>query len=170
MSDIIRLAGAVLRDRRVRYLLAGVVSSGTYYGLFWIGWLLLAGHLPYLGLAVAANIATAVLTYPLYRQRVFRSSVPVLPGFFRFYLTSLGGLAFILAGLPLLVEVVHVPVLAAQAAVLTVQPLINYQVLRLWAFRPRLPRRRVTPAAPPPSRQRHGSPTVAETSYLDSTQ
>ena len=44
-----------------------------------------------------------------------------------------------LAGLPVLVQVAHVPVLAAQAALLCAQPLINYQVLRLWAFHVRPP-------------------------------
>ena len=135
---------ALLHDRRVRYVLAGGISSGTYYGVFWIGWLLTAGRVPYLALALAANITTALLTYPLYRQRVFRASVPVLRGLFRFYLTSLGGLAFMLAGLPVLVQVAHVPVLAAQAALLCAQPLINYQVLRLWAFHVRPP----TPTCP----------------------
>ena len=38
---------ALLHDRRVRYVLAGGVSSGTYYGVFWIGWLLTAGGVPY---------------------------------------------------------------------------------------------------------------------------
>ena len=32
----------LLHDRRVRYVLAGGVSSGTYYGVFWIGWLVTA--------------------------------------------------------------------------------------------------------------------------------
>ena len=42
---------ALLHDRRVRYVLAGGISSGTYYGVFWIGWLLTAGGVPYRGRA-----------------------------------------------------------------------------------------------------------------------
>jgi putative flippase GtrA len=124
----------LLRDRRVRYVAAGALSAGTYYGLFSLGWLALAGRLPYPGLVVLVNIATAMVTYPLYRQRVFGASGPFLSGFFRFYVTSLGGLAYFLLGLPLLVEVARVPVLPAQAAMLVALPLINYQVLRRWVF------------------------------------
>ena len=58
---------ALLHDRRVRYVLAGGVSSGTYYGVFWIGWLLTAGGVPYLALALAANITTAAGDFAVFR-------------------------------------------------------------------------------------------------------
>ncbi len=139
MTDVPLLAftRAVRRDRRVRYVVAGALSSGTYYALFSLGWLALGGRVPYLGLVVLVNIVTAVLTYPLYRQRVFASSGPVLSGFFRYYVTSLAGVAFFFVGLPLLIEVAGVPVLVAQAGLLVALPLVNYQVFRRWAFRSR---------------------------------
>ncbi|HYN94417.1 MAG TPA: GtrA family protein [Pilimelia sp.] len=126
---------ALLNDRRVRYVLAGGVSSACYYGLFAAGWLLPAGRVPYLLVALAANVVTAVLTYPLYRRAVFRRTGPALAGFWRFYATCLWALAFTLAGLPLLVEVAGLPVLPAQALVIVAAPLLNYQIHRFWAFR-----------------------------------
>jgi putative flippase GtrA len=133
----VTVASAVLNDRRVRYVMTGGLGSAVYYGLFSLGWLLLSGQVPYLGLAILANFATGLVTYPLFRQRVFGATGPLLAGFLRFYLISLGGLAFSLLGLPLLVEVVRTPVLIAQAIILIVWPVVNYQVLKLWAFRKR---------------------------------
>jgi putative flippase GtrA len=127
----------VLADRRVRYLVVGGVAALVYYGLFAAAWLLSAGRAPYLALAVAANLVTAVVTHPLYRRGVFRSGGPWLAGFARFYLTCLWSLAASLGGLPLLVEVARVPVLVAQAIVIVALPLVNYQVNRRWAFRTR---------------------------------
>jgi putative flippase GtrA len=42
-----------------------------------------------------------------------------------------------LVGLPLLIEVAHVPVLISQAVLIVAVPLINYQVHRFWTFRHR---------------------------------
>jgi putative flippase GtrA len=134
---LVGLIGGVLGDRRVRYLLAGGVAAVVYYGTFSAGWLLGAGRIPYLVMTVLANWVCAVVTYPLYRRLVFRSDGPWLPGFLRFYLICLWSLAFSLAGLPLLVEVGHLPVLLAQAIVIVVSPIVNYQLNRRWTFRDR---------------------------------
>ena len=134
MTATLELAGRLAGDRRIRYLLAGGVAAVVYYGVFAAGWLLSHHHIPYLAMVVVANFACTVTTYPLYRRVVFRAHGPWLPGFFRFYATCLGSLAFNLGGLPLLVEVLHVPLLPAQALLLVLGPLINYQVNRCWTF------------------------------------
>ena len=128
---------ALLADRRVRYLMVGGVAAVVFYGVFSGGWLLLAGRVPYLAMVLLANIATAVSTYPLYRRHVFGSTGPWLRGFLRFYAVCFGSLVFNLVSLPLLVEVAHLPVLPAQAIVIVVTPLVNYQVNRCWTFRDR---------------------------------
>ena len=130
-----RVLLTVLADRRFRYLVVGGVSAVVYYGLFSAGWLLSGGRIPYLLVAVLANFLTCVSTYPLYRRRVFASTGPWLPGLLRFYLVCLWALAFSLVGLPLLIEVAHVPVLLAQAIIILLSPVINYQFSRYWAFR-----------------------------------
>jgi putative flippase GtrA len=121
-------------DRRIRYLMVGGVAAVVFYGVFSAGWLLLAGRVPYLGMVLVANIVTAVSTYPLYRRKVF-AATGWLRGFLRFYVVCFGSLVFNLVSLPLLVEAAHVPVLLAQAIVIVVTPLVNYQVNRCWTFR-----------------------------------
>ncbi len=131
----VRTAVTLLHDRRVRYLAVGGVSAVSYYGCFAGAYLLAGDHLHYLVLTIMANFVCAVVTYPLQRRFVFRSNGPVVPGFLKFYVICLWALAFTLLGLPLLVEVCHVPVLVAQAVLIVVAPLINYQLSKLWAFR-----------------------------------
>lgn len=125
----------ILGDRRVRYLFAGGIAAAVFYGSFAGGWLLSGGRVPYLLMAVIANVVTAIVTYPLYRTVVFRAGGPWLAGFARFYVICFGSLVFTLVGLPALVEVGHLPVLLAQALLVVVVPLVNYQVNRYWTFR-----------------------------------
>ena len=126
---------AVARDRRVRYVAAGGVSAVVYYALFTAGWLLLPHGLPYLGIAFVCSSLTAVLTYPIYRCVVFQADGGLLAGFLRFYALCLWALLFSLVGLWALVEAGRMNVLLAQAVIITLGPLINYQAARLWAFR-----------------------------------
>jgi putative flippase GtrA len=133
-----RLVGLVTRvvgDRRVRYVLVGGAAAVVYYLIFSAGWLAFAERIPYLLMAVIANVCTAIVTYPLYRREVFQHTGPWLPGFLRFYATCLWALVFSLVGLPLLVEFGHLHVLLAQAIIIVASPLINYQIHRFWAFR-----------------------------------
>jgi putative flippase GtrA len=127
----------IARDRRVRYLFAGGVAAVVFYGSFAGGWLLSGGRVPYLLMAVVANAVTTIVTYPLYRTVVFGSAAPWLSGFARFYVICLGALAFTAVGLPALVEIAHLPVLLAQAILILVVPLVNYQLNRYWTFRHR---------------------------------
>jgi putative flippase GtrA len=132
-----RLVLALLRDRRVRYVIVGGIAAGVYYVPFAAIWLLSGGRVPYLVDAVISNFICAVLTFPLYRGGVFGSNAPLLSSFLRFYLVCLWSLVFTLVGLPLLVEVAGVPVLLAQAILIVLNPLINYQVNKFWTFRSR---------------------------------
>ncbi|WP_433081343.1 GtrA family protein [Dactylosporangium sp. CA-052675] len=125
----------VLTDRRVRYVAVGAVSSAVYYALFTAIYLTTRDHLHYLVIPVLANFGCALATYPLQRRWVFRSKGPVVAGFLKFYVICLWALLFTYAGLPLLVELVHVPVLVAQAVLIVTAPLINYQLSKWWAFR-----------------------------------
>ncbi|MDP9791511.1 putative flippase GtrA [Catenuloplanes nepalensis] len=127
-----RLLRPLLNDRRAHYVLAGGLGAVVYYGLFSAGWLILHRH--YLLLAVLANAATAVLTYPVYR-RIFGGTGSRVAGLARFYLVSLGSLACSLGGLPLLVESAGLPVLPAQALIIVVAPLLTYHLHRGWSFR-----------------------------------
>jgi hypothetical protein len=105
--------------------------------VFAAGWLAGSGAIPYPLLALIANAVQAGLTYQLYRRGVWQVPGQGFRGFLRFYAGGLWALAFVLFGLPLLVEVVGVPVLLAQAILLVAIPLLNYQLQRFWTFRQR---------------------------------
>jgi putative flippase GtrA len=129
-----RVIRALAGDRRIRYLVVGGVSTVIYYVTFSAGWLLLSGRIPYLLMAIMANFSTAVVTYPMYRRGVFQYAGPWLSGFVRFYALGFGSMGWSFIGLPLLIEVGHVPVLLAQAMVLVLVPVLNYQVMKFWTF------------------------------------
>lgn len=115
-----------------------IVGAGTnviYFGLFWLGWHLLEPILPYLVVTVLANFGTALLMYPAYRGFVFGSSTGWLRGFAKFYTVYLFGLGCSLLGLPLLIELLGVPVLPAQAVVILLVPVASYLLHRSWTFR-----------------------------------
>jgi putative flippase GtrA len=81
-----------------------------------------------------ANLSTALIMYPAYRGFVFKSSTGWIRGFAKFYTVYLLGLACSLLGMPLLIEILNVPVLLAQAIVIAVVPVISYLLHRFWTF------------------------------------
>jgi putative flippase GtrA len=119
----------------------------VYFGLFWLGWRLLEGALPYLAVTAMANLGTALIAYPAYRTFVFGSSTGWLRGFAKFYTVYLVGLVCSLLGMPLLIEVLGVPVLLAQAIMIATVPLVSYLLHRFWTFadNPRTSKMRETP-------------------------
>ena len=133
-TAVAQLGVKAIGDHRIRYLIVGAGTNVVYFGLFWLGWHLLEGRIPYLVVTAAANLATALIMYPAYRGFVFRSSTGWIRGFAKFYTVYLMGLACALLGMPLLIEVLNVPVLLAQAIVIAVVPVISYLLHRFWTF------------------------------------
>lgn len=138
-----RLWRALIADRRVRYVAVGGVSAVVYYAIFTAGYLLLGEWIsPTAGfsavvVAVFANLATALLMYPLYRVGVFAGEGPWLSGFLRFYTIALWSLLWSLVGLPLLIELAGMHPLLAQGIIIVAVPLLNYQIHIFWTFRHR---------------------------------
>jgi putative flippase GtrA len=127
---------ALTKDRRVRYVVTGGIAAVVAYLVFAALWLLTAGRVPYLALVLVANLVTALIMYPMY-AKVFESTRLSVRGFLRFYVVCLWSLVWSFIGMPLLVEIVHLPVLVALPIVIATGPLINYQVMRMWTFRHR---------------------------------
>lgn len=123
-----------MRDHRIRYLMVGAGTNLLYFALFWLGWQLLEGTVPYLVVTAGANLGTAVLVYPAYRGFVFGSTTTWLKGFWKFYTVFVIGLVASLVGMPLLIEVLGVPVVVAQAIVIAVVPVVSYLLHRFWTF------------------------------------
>ena len=133
--SVAQLGAKALDDHRVRYLIVGAGTNVLYFGLFWLGWHLFEGTLPYLVVTAMANLGTAVVMYPVYRSFVFGSSTGWLRGFAKFYTVYLFGLGLSLVGMPLLIEVLHLPVLLAQALMILLVPVASYLLHRFWTFR-----------------------------------
>lgn len=133
--SVAQLGAKALDDHRVRYLIVGAGTNVLYFGLFWLGWHLFEGTLPYLVVTALANLGTAVVMYPVYRGFVFGSSTGWLRGFAKFYTVYLFGLGCSLIGMPLLIEVLHLPVLLAQALMILLVPVASYLLHRFWTFR-----------------------------------
>jgi putative flippase GtrA len=125
----------LLGDQRVRYVFVGGISAVLYYGLFTAGWVTLSRWVPYVLIAVVSSTLTAIATYPLYRRIVFRTTGPLLAGFLRFYVVCVWAMVFSIGGLSFLVEIAGLHPLLAQAIIIALGPLINYQAGKLWAFR-----------------------------------
>lgn len=101
----------------------------------------------YLAVTAMANLGTALIAYPAYRTFVFGSSTGWLRGFAKFYTVYLVGLVCSLLGMPLLIEVLGVPVLLAQAIMIATVPFVSYLLHRFWTFadNPRTSKMRETP-------------------------
>ena len=144
-----KTAALLLGDQRVRFLLVGALNTVVAYGLFVVftHWVFGAAPLGYL-LSLALSYAIAiVLAFVLYRRFVYRVSGNVLVDFLRFLSVYAVTISLNFAALPLLIELVHVPVLIAQALVVIVATLISFFGHRSFSFR----RPSATPpAAPPP--------------------
>ncbi|MGJ6964051.1 GtrA family protein [Streptosporangium sp. G11] len=127
-----------LGGQRITYLIASATTALLYCSLLGLGLLAANDAVPYLLLAMAAHLTTVVIVYPWYRLVVFRAhGWSWLAGYLRFYAVGLGFLATSLVGLPVLVELFHLPVMAAQALLLVVSPTVSYAIHRAWTFRER---------------------------------
>lgn len=127
----------LLADQRVRFLMVGATNTIIGYGLFavltvWVLWNVPFGYLASLVISYACSIS---LAFFLYRRFVFVVTGRVAGDFIRFvsvYAVSIGINA---AALPLLVEVIGVPALLAQAAILVVTTLVSFFGHKFFTFR-----------------------------------
>lgn len=68
------------------------MGAAIFYAVFAIGWFTFSGRIPYVALVFVANLSVAVFTFRFYRDGVFRSDTPLIPGFVRFYATCFSSL------------------------------------------------------------------------------
>jgi putative flippase GtrA len=125
-----------LLDRQVlRYLIVGVVNTVFSFGLFAALQLTIGGRVHYLVILVVTHIVSVLEAYVLQRWLVFRVTGRWWRDLARFWSVYLVALPVNLAALPFLVEVVHVPVLPAQALIMLGVALGTYVAHRVFTFR-----------------------------------
>lgn len=126
---------ALLDDRRMRYLLVGGFNTVVGYSVFALLYWALNPWVHYLVLAVMSHFLAVINSFLTQRQWVFRDRGPRWPAFVRFNLTTLSALAFGLVAMAVLVDLLGVHPLLAQALVILLSSVGLYLLHRRYTFR-----------------------------------
>ena len=130
-----RLAAGLLADQRVRYLAVGGWNTVSSYLFFVILQLAFGEVVHYLVLLVVSMVLSVVQAFVLHRRFVFRATDGHWPGqLLRFSQVYAGAFAVNLALLPVLVEVVGLPVIVAQGVLVVTTVTASFVGHRRWSF------------------------------------
>lgn len=121
----------------VRFGLVGVVNTAFGYGIFIVLQLTLGAVTHYLVVLAVSNVIGIIEAYILQRWLVFRFTGGWWAGLLRFSTVYLVAFGINLVLLPLLVEVLRLPVIPAQGIVTALQALGTYAGHRWFTFRGR---------------------------------
>ncbi len=128
------LVGAISSER-FRYLLVGAWNTLVGYLLF-AGLVLTVGeHVHYTILLLVSHIISVLEAFVAYRLIVFRVRGNVLRDLARFWSVYAAALLANLAILPVLVDVVGIDVLVAQAGLVVATIILTYVANRRFSFR-----------------------------------
>lgn len=116
----------LIKDRRVAFLIVGVVNTGVGF-LWFILFELTVGRVwGYMATLLFAHVASVLCAFVLHRRFVFRVRGQMWLDLARFesvYLVALGVNAVLL---PLLVEFAHIPPIPAQALIVFVTTMVSW--------------------------------------------
>jgi putative flippase GtrA len=118
-----------------RYVAIGAVNTAFGYGLFAALDLTLGDTVPYLALLLVAHIVSVLEAFVLHKLLVFRVRGRWLRDLARFWSVYLVALGVNLVTLPLLVELVGLPVLLAQAVIMATLTGATFLAHRHYTFR-----------------------------------
>jgi putative flippase GtrA len=124
----------VIRDQRVAFLIVGAINTVVGFTTF-AAFLVLLGESRYLVALACAHVVSVLIAFVLYRFVVFRVRGHLLADLWRFETVYLLALAVNFVLLPLLVEIVHLPVLLAQALIVTVTSVMSWVGHKNFSFR-----------------------------------
>lgn len=125
----------VIRDQRAAFLLVGATNTAIGFLWFVTFQYLVGRHLGYMVALVCAHVASVLCAFWLYRLVVFRVRGHVLRDLVRFESVYLSALAVNSVLLPLLVELVHLPVLLSQFLIVGVTSLMSWFGHKHFSFR-----------------------------------
>ena len=128
----------LFQDERVRFLVVGGINTAFGYAVFAALYLDAGQRIGYLGSLYISYVVGVSLAFVLHRRVTFRAHEtggnPVLD-FLRFASVYVVSLAVNTIGLPLLVELGHLPALEAQAIMVVVTTIISYVGHKYFSFR-----------------------------------
>jgi putative flippase GtrA len=126
----------MLAREPIRFLLVGATNTALGYILYSLFYVAFGHYIGYLGALYASYIIAIFVAFYLYRRFVFRSTGSKPAEFFKFASVYLVSLAINTVALPLLVEVVGIPPIPAQALSVIVTTLCSYLGHKFFSFRP----------------------------------
>jgi len=130
-----RLAASLLRDQRIRYLAVGGWNTVSSYLLFVVLQIAFGDVVHYLVLLVVTMVLSTLQAFVLHRSLVFEATEGSWPGqLLRFSQIYAGAFAVNIALLPVLVEVVGLPVLVAQGVLVITVVTASFVGHRRWSF------------------------------------
>ena len=122
-------------NEKIRYLIIGGYNTFIGYGVFALLWMLFGHSLHYITILLIAHIASVINAFLGYKFFVFRKEAGAWVDFMRFNLVYLGALVFNILALPVLIELLNLRPLIAQAILISVTVLISYFLHGRFSFR-----------------------------------
>jgi putative flippase GtrA len=144
---LIESALGLWRNEQVRYLVVGGWNTLFGYACFALGYALFGHVVHYLVIATLVHGIAVTQSFLTQRTLVFRSRARWLPEYLRFHVSHLGLLGAGLVAMPVLVELVGLSPLVAQAAWILLSVVGSYVVHKSFSFR----HARRAPSRPPPT-------------------
>jgi putative flippase GtrA len=129
------LSNAWREHQEIRYLAVGAWNTLFAYAIFGVLYLLLHGRIHYLIISLCAHFVAVANAFVCQRWLVFKSRMPWLRAFVRFNLVQLMALAWGLAALAFMVEVLHWNPLISQLVTMAVAAVGSYLLHRGYSFR-----------------------------------
>jgi putative flippase GtrA len=126
---------ALYDDERLRFLVVGGINTAFSYAVFALLVVTLEHRIHYTILLVITHVISVLFAYGLHRRLVFRVQGNVLGDLMRYWSVHLSALGVNLVTLPLLVAVVGLGVLVAQALSIGFTAVISYIGHKYFSFR-----------------------------------
>jgi putative flippase GtrA len=130
----------LIRDQRVVFLIVGGINTVVGFGWFVLFEFLVGrnlGEYGYMATLLLAHVAAVLCAFVLYRRFVFRVRGNVLIDLARFESVYLVSLGINLLALPLLVELVGLQPIVAQALIVFITTLVSWFGHKHFSFRRR---------------------------------
>ncbi|WP_457101026.1 GtrA family protein [Microbacterium sp. P5_E9] len=136
-NRITRLTARVAADQRIRFLMVGGTNTIVGYAVFaaLATWVFADVYLGYLVSLVISYVIAITLAFVLYRRFVFVVKGNVVGDFIRFVSVYIVAILANAAALPLLVEVLRLHPLPAQAIVLIATTVLSFVGHKYFSFR-----------------------------------
>jgi putative flippase GtrA len=113
-------------SRKLRFLIVGGWNTLFGYLCFYVLYLLAAGRVHYLIIAIVAHVINVIQAYVMQRRLVFRSQAQIANEFLRFNASLVTTFLFNLLAMYVLVETTALSPLAAQAIVILASLILTY--------------------------------------------